>query len=370
MITNSPAGYLKAGVLWLALCSAGCASLAHRTEPPPGEGKGNAHYLEAVAPVSQKAYQCGPAALESVFRYWGQEADARAIADTLFRPGSRGVLDFTLSQYARDRGFWTQMRQAPGAESGMEELKRWILREVPPIVMLKTGVLWVPTYHFVVLKGFDDTGGMFYANVGEPETYAINYSQFRSRWKGAGDWYLIVCPPERVNWELNGAEAADLALTCDRAGKLGFAEKWYRRALGQNPANVTARFNLANIYLRSGRLEEAEVVYAALFKEKPDWGPAANNLAWVYLEGGRPQEAVRIIETAFRNGAEKRFDILDTLGVAYGRLKEYRAAREYLSEAARKAPPDNERILRIIHQHRVQCVAQNQVVLLQRREVV
>lgn len=356
MRKNNFSGYLRiSSLLFLALFSTGCASMAYRIRPPAETGKGNTHYIENVPPVSQKAYQCGPAALESVFRYWGRDADARAIADTLFKPGSLGVLDFTLSQYARTQGFWTQMREAPNVEVGMTELKTSILRKIPPIVMLKAGILWVPTYHFVVLKGFDDIGQLFYANVGEPETYAINYSRLQSRWRGSDNWYLIICPPERVGWDLNEADSEDLALYCDRSGKTDLAEKWYRRVLAYNPASRPARFNLANCYLKSKRFEEARAIYSALLKEKPDWGPAANNLAWVYLEEGQPQEAVNVIEATFKSGAQRQVDILDTMGTAYCRLKEYEPARRYLFEAIQKIPSTDTESLALVHQHLAEC---------------
>ncbi len=360
MINNPRSGHWRVGVILCSvLVSTGCASMASRVRPPSETGKGSAHYLESVPPVSQKAYQCGPAALESVFRYWGYPADSKRIADALFVPGSHGVLDFTLSRYARTQGFWTQMHQAPSGTAGIAQLKTFILRKIPPIVMLKTGVLWVPTYHFVVLKGFDDSEKIFYANIGEPETYAIDYSRLESRWKNAGYWTLILCPPERVDWDLNEADSVDLALYCDRYGKHTLAEKWYRRALEQDPTNVPVRFNLANIYLKLVRFEEAKAIYAALLLEKRDSGSVANNLSWIYLEQGRPREAADVIELAFKNGAQRSADILDTLGMAHCRLKEYGQARKYLLEAAQKVPSTDTRSLALVRQHLAECEIKN-----------
>ena len=363
---NNRQGCLKIGVLLgSALLFSGCATtFAHRIPPHrAGAGNGDTHTIENVPPVAQKAYQCGPAALESVIRYWGRDINVTSMTETLFKPGSMGVLNFTLSEYARTQGFWTEIHEEENTGNGINELKTWILRKIPPVVMLKTGILWVPTYHFVVLRGHDDTDQIFYANIGEPETYAIPYSELRSRWKASGNWYLIICPPERVDWDLDEIQSQDLAIYSEKSGKADLAEKWYRRVLNKNPANQTARFNLANVYLKQRRFEEAKPLYESLSIERPDWGPAVNNLAWIYLEEGNPKEALSVIETSFKNGAERRFDSLDTLGVAHCRLKEYEQARGYLSEALRGVPAADEKSRELIGRHLSEC---KQMVLFQK----
>lgn len=311
----------KAVTLLCVVLVAGCASFAYRVPPPSAREGGTVCFLENVPPVAQKAYQCGPAALESVFRYWGEtRADADSTGRALYKPGSRGVLNFTLSQYARELGFWAQMNEAPEGEKGLTELKAWLRSKVPPIALLRTGFPWAPSYHFVVVKGFNDADEIFYANVGESETYAIRYREFEARWKSSGNWYLIICPPERVDWDLDGLRAADLALFCEKSGRLELAEEWYLYATFKNPENVVVQFNLANVYLKMKLFPEAKAIYTGLLKRQPGWGPPSNNLAWIYLEEGNPQAAIRVIETAFRNGAQRQPDIVDTLTVAQSRL--------------------------------------------------
>lgn len=51
------------------------------------------------------------------------------------------------------------------------------------------------------------------------------------------------------------------------------------------------------------------------------------------------EECIRVAEEALRLGAERRYDILDTLGLAYGRLRDYPQARSYMAEALEKVPP-------------------------------
>ena len=339
------------GGCWAGLVLlSGCASLAYRVEPPVSPNNGGLHYLREVPPVAQAAYQCGPAALESVIRYWGREADAQEIGRRLTIPGTRGVLNFTLAQYGRDQGFWTEIREA-----GPEELKGWLRKGIPPIVMLHIGPFWLPAYHFVVLKGFNDPERIFYANTGQPETRAIPYARFQKRSQDAGRWTLIFCPPERVDWDLGAEEASELALLLERAGQLPAAERWYRIALNRNPKNPILRFNLGNVYLKMNRLKEAKEIYLQLLKETPSDGPSGNNLAWVYLEENRTPEALRTIEAVLRNGAQRQYDLLDTLGLAYCRLKHYPQAKDCFREALEKVPSENVEARELIWHHSEAC---------------
>ncbi len=329
----------------------GCAtSYSHTVKTPPVADHRDIFYLEAVPPVAQKAYQCGPASLESVLRYWGKDADAVSISRSLMTPGTRGILNFSLVKYAKDQGFWAEL-----PEADEQKLKEFIKKNIPPIVMLNMGVLWVQKYHFVVLKGFDEKERIFYANTGEAQTQAISYAEFHTRWEGAGRWCLVICPPERVDWELDGARANELGLNFEKSGKLEDAQKWYQAALRQDAQNDLSRFNLANVYLKQQHFQEARVIYSELLKTKPDWADAANNLAWIFFEEGNPREAARVIEAAFKNGAKRNFDILDTLGLSYCRMGDKARAEQIFEEALRAVPAENPQSLELIRNHLKEC---------------
>jgi ABC-type bacteriocin/lantibiotic exporter with double-glycine peptidase domain len=199
------AGLIQLSCLFLS----GCSSLSYSIHPPQFPYDSGIHYIEDVPPVAQKKFQCGPAALQSVSRYWGKEVQAEKMVQSLYKSGTLGVLNFMLAQYARNLGFWTQV-----GESNMDELRSWILKNVPPIVMLRItpSILGISGFHFVVLRGFDDDQQIFYANVGEDETHAIPYQKFQKRWKSGKNWCLVVCPLEKVDWKLESDEASDLAL--------------------------------------------------------------------------------------------------------------------------------------------------------------
>lgn len=347
-----PKGRILIFQLSCLLFLSGCSSLSYSTHLPQFPYQRGVHYIEDAPPIAQKKFQCGPASLESVSRHWGKEVQAEKMAHSLYKSGTMGILNFMLAQYARNLGFWTQM-----GESNMNELKSWILKNVPPIVMLRItpSILGISGYHFVVLRGFDDDQQIFYANVGELETHAIRYQKFQKRWKSGKNWYLIVCPPEKVDWKLESDQAGDLALLLERLGHLDLAEKWYRYSLDRDPGNGITLFNLANVYLKTKRWDEAQTIYLALLKEKPDWPPLSNNLAWIYLEKGEYQDAIDVINTAFEKGAKRQHDILDTLALAYCRSGQFKEAQNCFQEALEKVPSDNRQAFQLIKRHSENC---------------
>ncbi len=329
---------------------AGCAGLGHQVVLPSAAHRPELHLIPDVPPVAQESYQCGPASLESVFHRWGENRSAHAIAPELMLPGERGVLNFMLARYARDRGYWTEVHHA-----GEGDLKSWIRRDIPPIVMLRVGPRLVPDYHFVVLRGFDDKEKIYYANIGKGETYAIRYRDFHERWMDAHAWVLIVCPPERVDWDLSAENASELALLLEGRGKWALAENWYGQVLQKEPGNAMIRYNLGNLYLKTERWDEAEALFKDLASSRPDWASVHNNLAWIYLEKGLPGEAIGVIERAFDEGAERRPDILDTLAQAHCASGLPLEAKRLFEEALEKISPSEKELLRLIQDHERSC---------------
>jgi tetratricopeptide (TPR) repeat protein len=297
----------------------GCSSLSYSIQPPQSPYQSGIHYIEDVPSIAQKKFQCGPAALESVSRHWGKEVQAEKMAQSLYKSGTLGVLNFMLA-----------------------------LRVTP-------SMLGISGFHFAVLRGFDDDQRIFYANVGEAETHAIPYEKFQKRWKSGKNWCLIVCPPEKVDWKLESDQASDLALLLERSGRLDLAEKWYQYSLDRDPGNGITLFNLANVYLKTKRWDEAQTIYFQLLKEKPDWTPLSNNLAWIYLEKGKYQEAIDIIKTAFKKGAKRQHDILDTMALVHCKLRRFKQAEAYFKEALDQAPSDDPQAVQLIKSHWEQC---------------
>jgi hypothetical protein len=179
-----------AWLLAISLLGAGCASVtldAVRADVAEGHG----HLIGDVPFIPQETYQCGPAALAMVLRYWGAPTDASELAHELLLPSARGVLNLELEFQARRRGFRTLAFQ------GTLERVRAELRHGRPLIVfqdLGAGPVSVP--HFAVLLGFDDRAGVVVLHSGATPYRVLSYPEFLRTWEARRRWTLLVTPPD------------------------------------------------------------------------------------------------------------------------------------------------------------------------------
>lgn len=171
---------------WLA---GGCARVSLDTvRADVGTGHG---YLIATVPfVAQEAYQCGPASLAMVLRYWGAEADATEIGRELYLPSARGVLNLELEFHARRRGFRTE-----AFHGSLERVKDELRRGRPLIVFQDLGVGPVSIPHFAVLVGYDDRAGVVVLHSGATPFRVVSVADFLRSWEARRGWTLLISPP-------------------------------------------------------------------------------------------------------------------------------------------------------------------------------
>ena len=79
------------------------------------------------------------------------------------------------------------------------------------------------------------------------------------------------------------------------AGRLSAAEGIYREVLRTNPANASARNQLAVCLIRQRRHEEAVPVLESLLSTAGAHPDVADHLGLCHLEGGRLQEALQVL---------------------------------------------------------------------------
>ncbi len=155
----------------------GCVS----TEPGP-----EAETL-ALAPQSSERYQCGPSTLASVLAFHGASVDEEKIADAIYSPTARGVLIHDMAWYARDLGFDAKLQTGK-----IEDLKSYVDKGQPPIVLLDLGVFGIRQPHFTAITGWTENGlhqlGMRRANE------YVSMRLFTRQWERAGNQYLVITP--------------------------------------------------------------------------------------------------------------------------------------------------------------------------------
>lgn len=153
---------------------------------------------------------------------------------------------------------------------------------------------------------------------------------------------------------LKTEEHIRLARIYETKGEMELAAEEYKKALEQDKANPLAYFGLGNISHKKGSYEDAEAFYKKALQNANTGDPQTamfyNNLSWIYIEANRNlQEAEKLAEQATILDAENCI-YLDTLGVAYTKLKEYAKAEDALSAALKNAQ-DDKAALKYIYRH-------------------
>jgi len=170
------------------LTAAGCARLpldTVRADVAAGHG----HLIATVPFIPQEEYQCGPASLAMVLRYYGATVAQEEITRELYLPSVRGTLNLDLEFYARRRGF-----QARSFSGTLERVKEELRRDRPLIVFQDLGLAAYPVPHFAVVVGYDDRARAVVLHSGTTAYQVVSYAEFEWTWARRRAWTLLITP--------------------------------------------------------------------------------------------------------------------------------------------------------------------------------
>lgn len=135
--------------------------------------------------VKQNDEFCGPAALSSVFQYYGVNITQDEIGKEVYIENLKGALITDLENYAKKYGFKTDLKK-----SNVEEIKKYIDEKKPVIALVDFGFLFVSKPHYIVIVGYDENG--FFVNDGYQPNKYHSYKEFSKMWEKMGNIILVV----------------------------------------------------------------------------------------------------------------------------------------------------------------------------------
>ncbi len=165
----------------LFLCS--CSSA-------PAQRGANQVIIEGVPFFPQEQYQCGPASLAGVLKYWGSSVTVEDIARDIFSKSARGTLTIDMLLYAQRQGF-----AASQYSGSIGDLKAKVQAGYPLIVLVDYGILAYQVDHFMMVIGYDDNG--LIANSGKSEKKYLEIEDFLKTWKRMNNWTLWIKPKDK-----------------------------------------------------------------------------------------------------------------------------------------------------------------------------
>jgi Flp pilus assembly protein TadD len=298
----------------------------------------------------QGRQSCGAAALTCVLRYHDSPVELRDVAAAVVIPALGGTLFVDMVSYPRARGLWSEQHRGD-----TELLCAHLAAGRPVICLLGTGVPCTAG-HYITVTACAPGRGVVCHNGYEPDHF-MTWREFDTLWKASRHWMLVVCPPEKVDWEIpsDPVEKDDFGRLLHLRGGLSKAIEEYKAALIQETdtnekARITYNIGLAQFAL--GRFDAARASFENALALRTGFPEAANALALTYATlRVKLDDAERLVRSALDSGGTNEALYLDTLGFVFHRQGRDKEARAVLQRALEKASSLDRELLADIHYH-------------------
>ena len=148
---------------------------------------GQDNVISNVPFVKQKYRFCGPAALTSVMKYYGLDADQDEIASEVYTPELKGSLISDMKHYAQEKGFL-----ATTGNGSIEGLVELIDQKNPVIILADKGKLGINVQHYYVVYGYREGEKVFIIHDGSKSGREISYDKLDNEWKKMDRLMLVI----------------------------------------------------------------------------------------------------------------------------------------------------------------------------------
>lgn len=289
-----------AAALAVAILMSGCASRPDwpvnqlSTSTPPRQ------LLEETPFYPQEQYQCGPASLAMMLNAQGLSTHPEVLKDLVYLPGRDGSLQVEMVAGARAHDMVVyRLPDDPGA----------ILEEIdaghPVLVMQNLRLNWWPKWHFAVVVGYDQEKRVFILNTDTRQRYEMAYEVFHNTWARAGQWAVVVLPPDQLPATAQLLPYLRSAHDLETTGHTHTARQAYQSAATRWPDQAAPVMAEANLDYSLGNLSAAKNGFLEVVQQFPEFPEGWNNLAITLKEAGCDSQAARASQCASQLAPER-----------------------------------------------------------------
>jgi tetratricopeptide (TPR) repeat protein len=256
--------------------------------------------IETIPFYSQKAYQCGPAALAMVLNWSGLPISPENLTAEVFTPERKGSFQSAMVGAARRNG------RIAYVFTGLSDLFAEVAAGNPVIILQNLGLSWYPVWHYAVVIGYDLSEKYVVLRSGNIRRKLMSFQVFEKTWARGNYWGLLILQSNQLPVAVKEDLFIKALLGLEEARQFRSAINGYDTALTQWPKNIIALIGKGNCYYALGELENAEKAFKKAIRLHPKSGPAFNNLAQIFFEQGRKQEALAAAKKAVSLGGPMR----------------------------------------------------------------
>jgi tetratricopeptide (TPR) repeat protein len=286
---------------------AGCGLLPSQTPPTLASDTGRVELAE-VPFYPQEQYQCGPAALAMALDAAGRQVTPEQLVPEVYLPGREGSLQVEMLATARRHGM-----VAYPLEGGLQAAYAELRAGTPVIVLQNLALTWFPMWHYAVVIGYDGQPGDVILHSGTQARATLSASVFERTWKRAGEWAMLVLPPDRIPVTAGPESYLRAVIALEKTGQAQAARTAYQTAARRWPDSLVAWMGVGNTNYALHELAEAELAYREAAARHPNSAAAYNNLAQVLAERQRYPEAIAAARAAVELGGPESVTAKRTL---------------------------------------------------------
>jgi len=294
---NSLKQHSAAIVLLFVLFISGCSGMKSvRLHGLADTGVPNQFEIDDAPFFSQKAYQCGPAALSMALMWSGIQVEPETVAPEVFTPSLKGSLQSALIGAARRHG------RIAYPITTIDALIKELAYGHPVIIFQNLGLSWFPVWHYSLAIGYDLTDGFVVLHSGRTARKHLSLVTFERTWARSEYWGLLILPPSQLPVTAKEGEYISAVIGLEKTYHWNEALKGYQTALSRWPNSLGVYIGIGNCYYELGELEAAEATLRDAADLFPNEGVILNNLAQVLLEQSKYNEALESVRKAIQLG--------------------------------------------------------------------
>ena len=235
--------------------------------------------------------------LAALLQHRGKAASVEQLQQQIYLPDKGGSLQVEMLAGARRHNTLPVALALDDSPKDAQRLHAALLQDYPVMLLQRLRKLWLTTYHYAIVVGYDATADQFILRSGTNRRLFTQRHKFLRPTRAAGNWaYVLLEPDQDIPGFIEREQFLQASIAMESIGRIAMAAQAYKQGMRRWPEEYLFHFGLANTLIAQRAYKQAIQQLLEIQSQHPDHGMVLNNLAAALAEEGRFEEALRWIE--------------------------------------------------------------------------